>query len=71
MSPGGRAAIGVQVTFVDYDLDKDHIAGVLIYDPPEDTSVVTHFVLYMARYVDGVLERAPYPFNVSYEEVAS
>eukprot|EP00439_Symbiodinium_sp_Y106_P033954 s774_g4.t1 len=56
------------VSFVDYDLDADHIAG------------VTHFVLYLARedkqsimkdcLVDGRFERAPCPFNVSYEEVA-
>ncbi|CAE7361726.1 unnamed protein product [Symbiodinium microadriaticum] len=88
------------VSFVDYDLDADHIAGVLNYDPPEDLSV-THFVLYLARapaasivnewdrkgtgrvervdwndwnidscLVDGRFERAPYPFNVSYEVLA-
>ena len=28
-----------QVSFVDYDLDPDHISGVLNYDPPEDLSV--------------------------------
>ncbi|CAE7799958.1 unnamed protein product [Symbiodinium sp. CCMP2456] len=104
------------VSFVDYDLDADHIAGVLNYDPPEDLSdvhatqeitdasmhrtkgrlrqiSVTHFVLYLARapaafivlrsglhlsasisigscLVDGRFERAPYPFNVSYEVLA-
>ncbi|CAE7214201.1 unnamed protein product [Symbiodinium sp. CCMP2592] len=56
------------VSFVDYDLDADHIAG------------VTHFVLYLALedrqsvakdcLVDGRFERAPYPFNVSYEVLA-
>lgn len=56
-----------EVSFVDYDLDVQHIAGELTYDPPEDTSVVTHFVLYLARQVNGVFERAPYPFNVSVE----
>ncbi|CAK9114849.1 unnamed protein product [Durusdinium trenchii] len=57
------------VSFVDYDLDDDHIAGVLTYDPPEDTSVVTHFVLYLARQVNGIFERAPYAFNVSYDNL--
>ena len=33
----------VEVSFVDYDLDEDHIAGVLNYDPPEDVSVAARW----------------------------
>ena len=28
-----------QVSFTDYDLDEEHFAGVLTYDPPQATSV--------------------------------
>ena len=34
-----------KVSFTDYDLDVEHFAGVLSYDPPHDTSVATWALL--------------------------
>jgi hypothetical protein len=37
-------AIFSKVSFTDYDLDVEHFAGVLTYDPPHDTSVAPWFL---------------------------
>ena len=58
-----RAVWGSEASFVDFDLDVEHIAGELTYDPPEDTSVVTHFVLYLARQVKRRLRASSIPLQ--------
>ena len=42
------AVIG-NASFPDFDLDRGDLGGVFSWEPPADTSKVTHYVVYMAR----------------------
>ncbi|CAE6912079.1 unnamed protein product [Symbiodinium natans] len=46
------AVIG-NASFPDFDLDRGDLGGVFSWEPPADTSKVTHYVVYMARYHDN------------------
>ena len=49
-------AIVGNASFPDFDLDRGDVGGLFAWEPPSDTSKVTHYVVYMARQHDNESE---------------